>query len=103
MTSDVRLSARAERDLEAAYLWYRAHAPEHADRWYNGFLGALESLERDPASHPPIPEPVNRAEVRHLLYGRERNWRAIFVVRGSTVVVLHIRHTSREPLRPDEV
>lgn len=104
MTYDVRVSARAERELEQAYLWYRANVAERADEWYNGFLDALTSLEHSADSHPLIPEPHSfRSDVRHLLYGRQRNWRAIFVIRGGTVVVLHIRHASRQPLRLDEL
>ncbi|HEX6986527.1 MAG TPA: type II toxin-antitoxin system RelE/ParE family toxin [Planctomycetaceae bacterium] len=104
MTYEVRLTARAERDLEEAYRWYRERAAGHAERWYNGFLDALVSLERAPQSFPLIPERENfREEVRHLLYGRRRSWRAIFVVRGGTVLVLHIRHSSRHTLSPDDL
>ena len=34
-------------------------------------------------------------EIRQLLYGRRRSYRALFLVREQTVIVLHVRHTAR--------
>jgi hypothetical protein len=42
-------------------------------------------------------------EVRQLLYGRRRSYRALFLVRQQTVVVLHIRHTARREASPEEI
>lgn len=104
MTYEVRLTTRAESDLEAAYLWYREHAPDYADQWYNGFLDALESLERDPESFSLIPErDAFGFDLRHLLYGGRHRWRVIFAIRNQTVLVLHLRHSARRPLGPNDL
>ena len=36
-----------------------------------------------------------RVVLTSFLYGRRRSYRAMFLMREQTVVVLHIRHTAR--------
>jgi plasmid stabilization system protein ParE len=96
MTHQVILTDRAARDLEEAYRWYAEQGPESAVRWYNGFLDALNSLADSPERCPVAAETRKLSfEIRQLLYGRRRSYRALFLVREHTVVILHIRHTSR--------
>jgi len=43
-------------------------------------------------------------EVRQLLYGKSRNsYRVLFTIRGITVSVLYVRHSSQAPLIPNEI
>jgi plasmid stabilization system protein ParE len=104
MSFKVVLTDRAWDELDAAYRWYSDRSQQAAVRWYNGFLEALDSLKTNPTRHEFAREngdfPV---ELRQLLYGRKRNWRAIFTIRGDTVVVLFIRHSARRDLTPDDV
>jgi plasmid stabilization system protein ParE len=104
MTYRVVLTDRAARDLDEAYQWYAERAPEAAVRWYNGFPDALDGLADYPERCPRAAEsrklPV---EVRQFLYGRQRIYRALFLIRERTVVVLHIRHTARREANPDEI
>ena len=104
MTYQVVLTDRAARDLEEAYRWYAERAPQSAVLWYNGFLESLDSLSTNPERCPVAAErqkiPV---EIRQLLYGRQRSYRAIFLIREQTVVVLHIRHTARRDVSPEEL
>jgi plasmid stabilization system protein ParE len=96
MTYLVVLTDRAARDLEDAYRWCAERAPETATRWYNGFLDALDSLGSNPERCPLAAETRKLSiEIRQLLYGRRRSYRAIFLMREQTVIVLHIRHTAR--------
>ena len=98
----MRLTAGAERELETAYLWYRENAPDRADRWYNGFLDALQPLEHQPEGFPLIPEQhLFGLEIRQVLYGSRHRWRGVF--RGTAVLVLHLRHSAREPLGPGDL
>ena len=104
MTYRLLITQRAAADLEEAYRWYAERSPEGAVRWYNGFLDALDTLAADPERCPLAPEDSKfPIEVRQLLYGRRRSYRALFTVRPDAVVVLHIRHTARRELRPDEL
>jgi plasmid stabilization system protein ParE len=104
MTYRVVLTDRAARDLDEAYQWYAERAPEAAVRWYNGFLDALDSLAGNPERCPLAAESRKLSvEIRQLLYGRQRSYRALFLIREQTVVVLHIRHTARREATPGEI
>jgi plasmid stabilization system protein ParE len=104
MTYQVLITQRAARDLDEAYRWCAERAPEAAVRWYNGFLDALYSLAANPERCQLAPETRKlSANVRQLLYGRRRSYRALFLVREHTVVVLHIRHTARREATLDEI
>jgi plasmid stabilization system protein ParE len=96
MTYQVVLTDRAARDLDEAYRWYAEQAAEAAVGWYNGFLDALNSLAANPERCPVAAETRKLSvEIRQLLYGRRRRYRALFLLREQAVVILHIRHTAR--------
>jgi plasmid stabilization system protein ParE len=99
MKYQVVLTDRAARDLDEAYQWYAERVPETAVRWYNGFLDTLNSLADNPERCPLAVEARKIAiHVRQLLYGRNKSYRALFLVRNQTVVVLHIRHTAQNEI-----
>jgi len=104
MTYRVVVTDRAARDLDEAYRWCAEQAPEAAVGWYNGFLDALNSLAGNPERCPVAAEARKLSvEIRQLLYGRRRSYRALFLVREQTVVVLHIRHTARRAAAPEDL
>ena len=104
MTYQVVLTDRAARDLDEAYRWCAERAPEAAVGWYNGFIDALNSLVSNPERCPVAAEGRKLSiEIRQLLYGRRRSYRALFLVREQTVVVLHIRHTARCEANPEDL
>ncbi|MBU4272327.1 MAG: type II toxin-antitoxin system RelE/ParE family toxin [Planctomycetes bacterium] len=104
MTYQVLLTDRAAGDLDEAYQWCAERAPEAAVGWYNGFLDALGSLGHNPERCPVAAETRKLSvEIRQLLYGRLRSYRALFLVREQTVVVLHIRHTARREANPEDL
>jgi plasmid stabilization system protein ParE len=104
MLFKIVITDRAAQDLDQAYRWYAEHAPEAAARWYNGFLNALDKLATNPERCPIAPESKKlHAEIRQLLYGRQRSYRALFIIREQTVIVLHIRHTARREASPENL
>jgi toxin ParE1/3/4 len=89
----VNLTARAERDLATLYEDINAPNSEAARNWYLGLKKEILSLGTLPLRCPVTPE---RANLRHLLYGRGHNThRVIYRVTGRQVDVLHIRHGAR--------
>jgi plasmid stabilization system protein ParE len=103
MTYDVRVTDRAERQLNDAADWIAKSAPAAADRWFNGFVAALRGLKHNPERCGLAHEnPMFSYELRQLLYGRRRNYRALFTVRGNIVVVLAIRHSAQPDVTPDD-
>lgn len=104
MTYQVILTDRAARDLDEAYQWCAERASETAVGWCNGFLDALNSLGHNPERCPLAAETRKLSvEIRQFLYGRVRSYRALFLVREQTVVVLHIRHTARREVKPEDL
>ena len=95
----VRITSRAERDLERLYSQINARNSAAALKWYLGLRDAVLSLEGQPNRCPVTPE--NR-KLRHMLYGRKPHvYRVIYRVleRGKQVEVLHIRHGARRKLK----
>ena len=104
MSYELVLTDRAGADLEEAYRWYAERSPERAARWYNGFLEALGTLATNPQRCGLAPENARFPfEVRQLIYGKHHTYRALFTMRQERVVVLHVRHTARRQIRPEEL
>lgn len=92
MAYNVRITARARRDLHLLFDNVHARDAEAAMRWYKGLKGAVLTLEKLPNRCPAVPE---IPQLRHLLYGRKPHiYRIIYRVfeRRKQVEVLHIRH-----------
>jgi plasmid stabilization system protein ParE len=94
----VIVQPRAERDIEQAHQYLLNHAPATtADRWLNGILEAILSLEEMPSRCAVAPESEHVPRVvRHLLH---EDYRIIFLVQERHVRVLTVRHSARKPLR----
>ncbi len=94
MSYTVETTAGALDEIEAAYQWLAERTPQHAPEWYNAALEAMVSLETNP-TRCPIDDP--QKGTRKVLFGDKRNaYRMIFSIRGSTVYILHIRHSARQ-------
>ncbi len=103
MSFEVLVTERASQELHQAADWIAKDAPETANRWFNGFVTAISTLDENPQRCSLARE--NRRfpfELRQLLYGRRRGYRALFTIRGSSVVVLSIRHAAQRELTPDD-
>jgi len=96
----------ANAEIQAAYLRLMGWKPEFAERWLEGLLRQIETLEISPRMHPVVDESeVIGREVRRILY---RNGSAAYRILFSlfdfdddgeedTVRVLHVRHGARQP------
>ena len=102
-TYRVIIQPNAEAELEAAYLYRQARAPQAAARWFAGLVEAINSLERFPARCPLAPENGHfPEEIRQLLYGARRDvFRILFTIQGDTVHVLHVRHGAQQYLHEE--
>ena len=105
MTYEVIIQPPAKQDIEAAYLYLRQNAPAISEKWLAGLERAIRSLERLPTRCGVAREsPAFSEVIRQLLYGKRKGvYRVLFVVRGRTVRVLHVRHASRDAMNPDEL
>ena len=99
MTYEV-VSRPAQNEMDEAYEWLISETEEHAPRWYNGLIDAIQSLEKVAKRCPLAPDDTKpHEELRQLLYGNKRHaYRIIVAIRGSKVYVLHVRHAARDSL-----
>ena len=99
------LQPAAEADIEDAFRWMQEQSPARAARWLNGLMQSIESLTVFPLSCPLAPENDYFAEeIRQLLYGKRGNvYRVLYTLVGEEIHVLHVRHGSRDVLRPPGV
>jgi plasmid stabilization system protein ParE len=95
----VELAEPAKLEIAEAEDWIDAESPAAAERWIEGLYDALDGLQTMPARCPLAPENKSHAEeIRQLIYGR---YRVLFTIFPGRVVILHVRHGARLPLRPE--
>ena len=101
MAYTIIIESSADRELDEAYRWIAENnSPENAMLWYFDILEAIKTLENFPERCALAPEnQFFREEIRQLLYGK---YRILFEIDDEAVRILHVRHGSREYLRPDE-
>ena len=107
MSLPVLVTERAHNELDDAYRWWAKHrSSEQANRWYNEFLVALESLADDANRWAVARENDNFPyEIRELHFGlaRRPTHRAVFTIRPESVLVLTIQHVSQRELTSDDL
>jgi plasmid stabilization system protein ParE len=95
----VDFTRTAEREIEEIEDWIAGDSPETAARWIDGLLAVIDRLERMPSRCPLAPENESHAEeIRQMIYGR---YRILFTILPGRVVILHVRHGARLPLRAE--
>ncbi|MFN5515608.1 MAG: type II toxin-antitoxin system RelE/ParE family toxin [Cyanobacteriota bacterium] len=105
MAFQVEITPIAEKQIERAYNWYRAHNPEFADRWFRGLMNAIATLQASPQRCGlAIEHEIFSEEIRQFLYGKAKNvYRVLFLIRDERVYVLYIRHGAQAPLTSSEI
>ena len=104
MSWNVVLARKAAREIEEQYNWLAERSETKANRWRNSLLEAIGSLEDNPERCPEAPEAAWHEGLRQLLHGKRRQiHRILFEIRGDTVVVLRVRHSAQDFLRPEEL
>jgi toxin ParE1/3/4 len=97
----VRTMPRAERDMEAIFLYIQAENSAPAHKWFEELLVAIETLSEYPQRNPAIAEDPT---LRHLLYGNNPHiYRIIYSIdlAKKVVSVIHVRHRARDAFEPD--
>ena len=101
------ITGLAKNDIQYTHDWWAEHhSKANAAMWYQGVYTAIQSLEVMPERCSLAPE-QNLAEqaLRQLLYGvRSRpTHRIVFLIDGSDVVILAVRHLSQDSLLLDDL
>jgi plasmid stabilization system protein ParE len=111
MAFRVEISPRAFQDLDEIAQYIKENSSfEQAEKWFNGIIAAIRTLEEMPNRCPVAEESeqVGR-EVRLLLHGtRHRRYRVYYSVQqrtpsAGTVRVFHVRHWARKDPTVDQL
>ena len=96
----VEVTEVAAAEVDSAYEWIKERAPLAAERWYNGLMAALSSLQQNPRRCPRVfRTEFEEAEVRQLIYGRRQGrYRVLFTIRGE-IEVVRVLHGARAAIR----
>lgn len=106
MKFQVRLSARAERDVDGVLRWFREQrATAAGGRWLAKLMSRIDTLEKQPDRCRLADEaPDVGIELRELLFGRRPStYRILFEIQAPVVHILRIRHAARDALTPDDL
>jgi plasmid stabilization system protein ParE len=109
MAYSIELTPRAVEDADRAAEYIRQFAPEAAQRWFDGLIEAVLSLEEMPQRCPLAPEAERLGtELRQLLYGRRGGqFRIVFrifeEIQPPIVRVVAIRHGARDRITREEL
>lgn len=100
MSYIIETTYQAEAEAEEAYSWMAKYSPEKAALWYFDLRAAVESLAESPARCPFAPERRTfKTETQHLIFGK---YRILFLIEDEAVYILHVRHSARKPLAPED-
>lgn len=94
MSLQVRVSERAERDVDAIFEWLGKHSPDGALRWYEAYLNSLNSLPLKAPGSASAPEAESlEADVRQVFFKtrKGRTYRLLLVIMGQYIHVVGIR------------
>lgn len=89
----VKISRSAELDVKTHFQFILKENKLAAVKWLKEIERQIDTLERFPGRCPIIPEAEDLGlEYRHLIYG---NYRTIFRIDGSSVIILRVIHSSQ--------
>jgi len=100
MIYQVIIQPTAFQEIETSYRWICDNlSAELANNWYYQLQDAIASLQKFPNRCSIAPEAVTIGrEIRQIWVGKDRKYRALFVVEEYVVAILHVRHSSQSYL-----
>lgn len=89
----VEITSVAESDIQEIFSYISRDNKAAAIKWVEEIERQIDSLENFPLRCPIIPEAQELGEkYRHIIYG---NYRTIFRVDGSKVIIMRVIHSAR--------
>ena len=102
MRFHVKMTARAEADVDSALDSLVRYSRRAAVRWLDELLKQIEELEQH-ADRYALAAEAHRleTELREVLFGKKPHvHRILYIIEDKVVQVLHIRHAARDWLKP---
>ena len=106
MKFQVRLTAKAEEDLEIILRWFQEQSAGVAGvRWMAQLMARIATLESHPERCPLAAEAEDLGlEIREHSIGRRRGkHRLLFQIQGRTVFILRVWHSARDAISRDDL
>jgi len=92
--------------VDSCAWWAKNRSVEQANRWWDGFVDALESLAENPSRCPLASDCDSFPfEVRELRFGlgQKPTHRALFTIRTDRVYVFLIRHLAQREVTLEDL
>lgn len=102
----VRLTAKAETDVEAVLRWFHEQrATAAGERWFSRLMAKIDTLEAHPQRCAVAAESEDLGlEIRELLFGKRHGvYRILFQIVNRTVHILRVWHTARDRVSQEDL
>ena len=106
MKYHVRLTAKAEADVESVLRWFHEErATAAGERWLRRLMAKIDTLQSHPQRGSVAAESEDVGfEIREFLFGRRRSaYRISFLIEEQKVHILRVWHGARDRLSPDDL
>lgn len=102
----VFLTTSAKQNVRGVLRWIQERSRSGAEAWYRRWQRVLKDLGESADTYGAAPEDDDHDEsIRQVVFKTRRGlpYRALFVVRGKDVFVLHVRGPGQDLMSPDEI
>ncbi len=106
MNRSVRLTSRAQSQVQHAFDWYAGSSSAVAQHWYEALIDCLKRLPTIAHTCPLAAEsPKFPVPIREVTFGsgRKKTHRILFVVRPDAIIVYAVRHLAQDDVSPDNL
>jgi plasmid stabilization system protein ParE len=106
MTFSVTVTSSAKQNVRSIIRWIEERSRSGAETWYRRWLEVLKRLGESGGTFGIAPEDEDHEETIYQVIFKTRRglpYRALFIVRGNQLYVLHVRGPGQDLMSPDEV
>jgi plasmid stabilization system protein ParE len=105
MTFHLVTTTRARRDFRSLRDFIAGKSPRGANAWANAYFAAVRSLKHNPHRSLAPESQDHPEEIRQVVFKTRSglSYRALFIIRGEDVHVLHVRGPGQDVMSPEEI
>lgn len=105
MTYRLIATEAAESDRDNSFRYIAERSPAGALRWLDAYQSAIHSLANNPLSGLSPESENHEEEIRQVLFKTPKGltYRALFIVRGDAVYILHVRGPGQNVMGSAEI
>jgi len=105
MTDRIEITRQAATDRNRCFDYIAARSRDGAVRWLEAYETAIGSLLENPLRGFAPENPDHEEEIRQCLFRTRHGlpYRLLYLIRGETIYILHIRGTGQYLMAPEEL